>query len=104
VFVSARTGAGLDTLRAALLARLEARIVQLELTVHGDAGRILSYCYREGRVEQQDQDDAGHPRLVVRFSDAASQRLQQLHGDDIEVRTLRGGNGARPAAALWAAR
>jgi GTP-binding protein EngB required for normal cell division len=69
LFVSARTGRGVDTLRAAILARLEAHVVHVELAIHADAAKVLSFCYREGRVTHQDQDDAGRPRLQVRFSD-----------------------------------
>jgi hypothetical protein len=97
LFVSARTGRGVDALRAAILARLESHVVHVELAIDADAAKVLSFCYREGRVTHQDQDDAGRPRLQVRFSDAAAQRLLQTHGDAVEVLSRRGGrpNGAK---------
>jgi GTP-binding protein HflX len=85
LFVSARTGEGLEALRALLRTGAAARSVHVELELVRDAPRILSFCYREGRVLAQDQTDAGRPRLRVRFAPAAYRRLQQVHGDDFLV-------------------
>jgi GTPase len=85
VVTSARSGEGLETLRRAILRHLEARTVDVELRLLRDAGRILSFCYREGRVVRQDHDELGRLLLRVQLPAAAYERLLGMHGEDCEV-------------------
>jgi GTPase len=84
LFVSARTGEGLEALRAAMLQRLEARFADVEIVVRADEARIVGFCYREGRVLRHDQNETGQTRLRVRLTAAAWQRLQSTHGRHFE--------------------
>ncbi len=52
VSVSAKTGAGLDTLLSAIEKRLDAGTRRVELSLPYDKGGILDELYREARVEQ----------------------------------------------------
>jgi GTP-binding protein HflX len=94
LFVSARSGEGLDSLRALLRAGAAARSVHVELELMREAPRILSFCYREGRVLAQNQGDSGRPRLRVRFAPAAYRKLQQAHAGDFVVVDGRAGGKA----------
>ena len=85
VFASARTGEGLDDLRQRVVDRLLRGSVELDLVVLRRHDRVLSYCYREGRVESHDQGEDGRQRLRVRFPPAAFRRLQRLHAGDFAL-------------------
>jgi GTP-binding protein HflX len=90
---SARSGEGLETLRRAIQRHLEARTVEVELRLLREAGRILSFCYREGRVVRQDHDEVGRLLLRVQFPAAAYEKLLSVHGEDCEIlATLQGGH------------
>ena len=58
VSISARTGAGLDHLRAAIAQRLDAGTRRVELTLPYDKGGLLDQLYREAKVEQVEYADA----------------------------------------------
>jgi len=82
---SAVSGEGLETLRRALLRHAEARTVRVHLRLLREAGRILSFCYREGRVVGQDHDEVGRLILEVQFPAGAYDKLVGMHGEDFEV-------------------
>ena len=54
VSISARTGAGLNHLRAAIARRLDAGTRRVELALPYDKGGLLDQLYREARVEKVD--------------------------------------------------
>ena len=58
VSISARTGAGLDHLRAAIARRLDAGTRRVELALPYDKGGLLDQLYREAKVEQVEYADA----------------------------------------------
>ena len=58
VSISARTGAGLDHLRAAIAQRLDAGTLRVELALPYDKGGLLDQLYREAKVEQVEYADA----------------------------------------------
>ena len=58
VSISARTGAGLDDLRAAIAQRLDAGTRRVELALPYDKGGLLDQLYREAKVEQVEYADA----------------------------------------------
>ncbi len=58
VSISARTGAGLDHLRAAIARRLDAGARRVELALPYDKGGLLDQLYREAKVEQVEYADA----------------------------------------------
>ncbi|MCI9223540.1 MAG: GTPase HflX [Oscillospiraceae bacterium] len=57
VSISARTGAGLDHLRAAIAQRLDAGTRRVELALPYDKGGLLDQLYREAKVEQVEYAD-----------------------------------------------
>ena len=57
VSISARTGAGLDDLRAAIAQRLDAGTRRVELALPYDKGGLLDQLYREAKVEQVEYAD-----------------------------------------------
>ncbi len=59
VWISARSGAGLDLLRDALAERFRARRVAGELRLPPDAGRLRARLYALGGVVAETHDDAG---------------------------------------------
>jgi len=84
-FTSARSGEGLEMLRRAVLTHLEGRMVEVELVLQRRAPQVLAFCYREGRVRRQDQDDGGKPRLWVCFPDVAFRKLLKAHRGDFDM-------------------
>jgi GTP-binding protein HflX len=85
LFLSAQSGEGLEALRSALFHQAESRFVEVELAVRRRTSEVFAFCFREGRVLDQDHADDGAPRLRVRFHRAAYQRLQRVHGSDCDV-------------------
>jgi len=57
VAVSARTGAGIDALRAAIDARLAAERERVEFRVPFERGEVLARLHREGAILESRQDD-----------------------------------------------
>ncbi len=57
VSISARTGAGLNHLRAAIARRLDAGTRRVELALPYDKGGLLDQLYREAKVEQVEYAD-----------------------------------------------
>ncbi len=77
IAVSALTGEGLDTLLAAIDARLAARLLVKQLTVPVADGARLAWLYRHGEVlDRQDGEDC--VQLQVRLSPADYARFEQL--------------------------
>ncbi|MFQ5600437.1 MAG: GTPase HflX, partial [Candidatus Krumholzibacteriia bacterium] len=85
LFTSAQTGDGLDALRNAILSQVRARTVDVEIDVLRRASKVLSFCYREGRIRNQTVSGDGQPRLRVRFPDVAFRRFAKIHQGDFRV-------------------
>ena len=75
VFLSARTGEGLDLLRQALAERFGRRVVQLEWCLPPSAGKIRAELYRLGAIRQEAVSETGD--FVLQLEVAASE-LQVL--------------------------
>ena len=75
VFLSARTGEGLDLLRQALAERFGRRVVQLECCLPPSAGKIRAELYRLGAIRQEAVSETGD--FVLQLEVAASE-LQVL--------------------------
>ena len=58
VSISAKTGAGLDRLTAAIGKRLDAGVRRVALRLPYDKGGVLDALYREAKVEQVDYGEA----------------------------------------------
>jgi len=58
VSISARTGAGLDDLRAAIAKRLDAGVRRVALALPYDKGGLLDQLYREAKVERVEYGEA----------------------------------------------
>ena len=74
VFVSARTGAGLDELRAAIEARLPRPAVELDVLVPYDRGDLVARVHERGEVLASEHAEAG-TRLRVRVDEALAAEL-----------------------------
>jgi len=76
VAVSALTGDGLPSLRAALDARLAAGLQTVEYALPSDDGARLAWLYRHGEVIGREDGDAGI-RVTVRLTPADRARFEQ---------------------------
>jgi len=86
VLTSARTGAGLEELRHAILGVLRSRIIDVVIElVEADAQEAVSFCYREGRVEHQETNEDGHMRLHVGFPEVAFRRFVKAYSKDVRL-------------------
>jgi GTP-binding protein HflX len=74
VFVSARTGAGMDELRAAIEARLPRPAVEIEATVPYDRGDLVALAHRRGEVLQARHTEQG-TLLHVRVDESLAAEL-----------------------------
>jgi GTP-binding protein HflX len=89
VFTSARSGAGLEDLRAAIHGVRRSRTVDLVLeTMGAEAQDALSFCYREGRVERQETSDNGNLQLQVNFPEVAFRRFMKLYSKQVRILDL----------------
>ncbi len=68
VAVSALTGAGVECLREAILARLGLDAVAADVHVPADGGKVRSWLYEHGDVERETADDRGVMTLRVRLN------------------------------------
>jgi GTP-binding protein HflX len=75
VAVSARTGAGLDDLLAAVREHLPLAARSVILRIPHGAGAALASCYRRGRVLAR-SDEAQHVRLEVELPADALRALE----------------------------
>jgi GTP-binding protein HflX len=74
IFVSARTGEGMDTLLKAMKDVLSSGLIELDVMVqHGD-GLLLSELHHVGEILSEAHDEAGS-RLRVRISESQARRL-----------------------------
>ncbi len=85
LFVSAHTGEGLPELQAVLERNAAIGTVVVELELLQEAGPVLSFCFREGRVLAQDSSPEGRPVVTVRLPAAAYQKLLAAHEHDVHV-------------------
>jgi GTP-binding protein HflX len=88
VHVSARTGAGIEKLEAAVARRLDARSALVEVEVPLSDGRSLAALRRLGSVLAQETVGAELVRLVVRLSEAALGNFVRSAPPTVRVRTL----------------
>jgi GTP-binding protein HflX len=81
VFVSARTGAGLDDLRVAVEARLPRPAVELRLLVPYDRGDLVAAIHDRGEVLSTEHRDAG-TELWVRVPESLAAQLRAYQATD----------------------
>ncbi|MGN9914148.1 GTPase HflX [Phytohabitans sp. LJ34] len=74
IFVSARTGRGIDELRAAIEARLPVPAVELRVVVPYERGELVSRIHRRGEVLSSSHTDRG-TELHVRVDQALAAEL-----------------------------
>jgi GTP-binding protein HflX len=77
IAVSARTGEGLDALRAAIGDQLRALGAVVELTVPYERGDVLAALHREGEVLVEVHDDEG-TRVRARLGDVERVRFGEF--------------------------
>ena len=80
VFVSARTGAGLDELRAAVEARLPRPAVELDVLIPYERGDLVARVHERGDVLSSEHAETG-TRLRVRVGDMLAAELSPFIDD-----------------------
>ncbi|MFC0632697.1 GTPase HflX [Brevundimonas balnearis] len=76
VAVSAWTGEGIETLRAAIAGLIDDD-PETRLTLEPEQGEALAWLYQHGRVTFRDTDPAGRTHVVVRLHPAALGRFER---------------------------
>src|SRR5690606_37211051 len=74
VFVSARTGAGLDALREAIEARLPRPAVELDVLIPYERGDLVSRVHERGEVLAEAHDELG-TQLTARVDETLAAEL-----------------------------
>jgi GTP-binding protein HflX len=77
VWVSARTGAGIDALRELIAARLPHPDVDVEVLVPYGRGDLVARVHRDGEVLSEQHEDAG-TRLTARVDGALAAALEEF--------------------------
>ena len=77
VWVSARTGAGIEALRELIAARLPHPDVDVEVLVPYDRGDLVARVHRDGEVLEERHEDAG-TRLTARVDGALAAALEEF--------------------------
>ena len=80
VWISARTGAGLDRLLEALAARLDRGRVCHDLLLPVAEGRLHALLYEVGKVHREQVDEQGNWLMTVEMSRADWESLDKHHG------------------------
>jgi len=78
VYVSARTGEGLDTLREAITTQLHGTVVEEELELTSQDAKLRARLYEIGAVLSETLTDAGGWRVHIRMSKDERQRVLDL--------------------------
>lgn len=79
VWVSAKTGAGLDLLRQAVLEWLDLDMLRTSLLVPAEAARARARLYESGGVLSEEFDDAGGSRLEIEMP---RRKFEQIARDE----------------------
>jgi GTP-binding protein HflX len=77
VWVSAKTGAGVDLLLAAISEMLSEDVVNQALTISPDEGRLRARLYARGAVTTETMDDNGQVVLQIKLPRLDFERLLQ---------------------------
>jgi GTP-binding protein HflX len=75
ILISAKTGAGLETLLEAIDARLGAADEVVTLTIPPEEGRLMHWLYEHGDILARAEDDRGLVTLTVRIASEKKGRL-----------------------------
>ncbi|SIN89795.1 GTP-binding protein HflX [Sulfurivirga caldicuralii] len=83
VWISARTGAGLDLLQQAVASHFKGRFHRVQVRLPVTAGKLRAQLYQLGEVLDEHFDQTGAPILDIRLTDAQYQQLKQLADIDL---------------------
>ena len=83
VWISARTGEGLDLLLQAVASHFKGRFHQLTVRLPPEAGKMRAALYALGEVLSEDFDEQGHALLKIRLTEAQKQALTRM--PDVEI-------------------
>jgi GTP-binding protein HflX len=92
VAISARSGLGIDELRAAVIEALAADFADAEIETDAGNGRVLAYLSAHAEIYRQEFEDN---RVLIRCF-LPRQLLHHIQGPNVQVRFL--GNNAPPSA------
>ncbi|KTD65996.1 ribosome rescue GTPase HflX [Legionella spiritensis] len=87
VWVSAKTGAGLDLLVKAIATELHGVIIEETILVEARNAKLRAQLYQSGAVVSEYVDDKGDWQMTIRLTQAQKRRLFQepmIHGDEGE--------------------
>ncbi len=85
VWLSARTGAGVDLLKQALTERLAEQMVDLTLHLPPQAGALRAHLYRLDGVQNENYADDGGWLIKIRLSQLDWQRLEKNEGERLQT-------------------
>lgn len=91
VWLSAKTGVGLDCLRQALNERLGKRMVEGTLTLGPELSAVRAHCYSLKAVQGEEADASGNTLLTIRMPEKAWAQMVkrfQLSAQDVFQQTL----------------
>ncbi len=83
VWISAKTGAGLDLLQQAVASHFKGRYHRVQVRLPVTAGKLRAQLYELGEVLGELFDETGAPILDIRLTDAQYQQLKQLEDIDL---------------------
>ena len=75
VWVSAKTGAGLDLLREAIATQLQGDLIEEEILLAASAAKLRAQLYQLGAVLSETTSEEGGWQLKVRLTEAQKSRL-----------------------------
>jgi len=78
VWISARTGHGLELLQQAVASHFKGRFHRVKVRLPPTAGKLRAQLYALGEVLDERFDEAGSPILEIRLTDAQYRQLRQL--------------------------
>ncbi|WP_294948876.1 ribosome rescue GTPase HflX [Sulfurivirga sp.] len=83
VWISAKTGQGLDLLQQAVASHFKGRFHHLRVRLPVTAGKLRAQLYTLGEVLAEHFDEQGAPVLDIRLTDVQKRQLEQL--EEVEV-------------------
>lgn len=84
VLISARTGEGLDTLKARIDERLSQCHVLRTFTMQSDEGALVNWLYEHGDIQSREDDPSGAVTLEARLAQADLQRFEHMRAKYID--------------------
>lgn len=82
VWLSAKTGAGLDLLKKAIVTQLNGTIIEETITLHSHDAKLRAQLYQLGAVLHETVDEEGNWQLKIKISPSEKARLFNKNASD----------------------